>query len=84
MKYSILAFSLIAMSFFACKDDDTSLCTTCDQTVLGFGISTELCQEGDDVVITVTTLGISSDSTYMNTTVEEQVVLFEASGATCN
>lgn len=86
MKYSILALTLVGMLLFSCSDDDNSDCQTCDLEVplLGIDVSSKYCQDGDNVIVTVTTLGISSDSTIVNTTVQEQVVLQEASGATCN
>ncbi len=86
MKYSILALALVGMLLFACKDDDNNNddCKTCDLSVLGIGVSSRLCQSGDNVILTTTTFGISADSTLLNTTVQEQVVLQEAAGATCN
>ena len=85
MKYSILVLSLIGLCFFSCKDDE-DICKTCElaDPLFGLTISTEFCQKGDDVLMTVTALGISSDSTIMNATVANLVSAQELTGATCD
>ena len=84
MKYSILVLSFIGLCLFSCKTED-GVCKTCDFTdpLFQLTVSTEFCQEGDDVVMTVTALGVSSDSTIMNATVANLVAAQELTGSTC-
>lgn len=63
------AIAFLALAASACKDDNSG-CITCTESLLGIETSTEACQNGDDVILTVTVAGISQSETVANTTVE--------------
>ncbi len=84
MKKSILVLSLVGLFFAACNKDKNT-CKTCTVTdpVFSTTVTSKYCQDGDNVIQTITALGVSSDTTLLNTTVEEIVRENESQGATC-
>lgn len=78
---ALLAFSIISV---ACNkdDDDDKTCTTCEFSFFGIETTEEACQDGDDVVVTGTALGISYDTTFQGS-VEAYVEFLENQGYSC-
>lgn len=71
IKFVIVLFLCIA--FFACSDDEE--CKTCEMA----GVSFEICEDGNDIIIT--SFGIFD--TLPDTSLSSYVAAFEAGGGTC-
>jgi len=81
MKNLLLALiAIVGIGFTSCGDDDPEGCQTCAIGAFGFTVDTEYCQDGDNVIQTVS--GVTD--TIPNTTVAELVSAAEATGADCN
>ena len=81
MKKLLFGCALIFGSFAitSCGDDDGG-CKTCEINLLIVTSTTEVCQNGDDVI--TTTDGV--DTTIPGTTVSDVVSGLESAGADCN
>ncbi len=82
MKFSnllALFLSLAVISIMSSCGGEDAECQTCTQDLSGITTTTEVCADGDDVVLT--TLGI--DSRIDSTTVADQVTILELAGFTC-
>ncbi|MEM7102834.1 MAG: hypothetical protein AAF502_06890 [Bacteroidota bacterium] len=77
------AFLFVMVLASACKSDNAN-CTTCTGNILGIDTTVEACQDGDDVIVTTTALGVSQSETQQNTTVATITDPLPLAGYTCN
>lgn len=83
IKFFPISMLVLSFTIVSCNKDDSSTdntCQTCKTTVDDITISTEYCQDGDDVIQTLSGTTI----TIENTTVEAVVANQELIGATCD
>ncbi|MEM8909581.1 MAG: hypothetical protein AAGD05_17165 [Bacteroidota bacterium] len=76
-----LLFGLLFAASFgltSCGDDDGE-CKTCTSDDGGISITTEYCQDGDNVTATVAGISVSAPGSL-----DDAVSAAEADGATCN
>ncbi len=76
----MLLLSAFALTSCGDDDEDASSCQTCELELLGVSVSSEYCEDGDNVI--VTTSGVSE--TLEGVSLDDIVAAQEAAGATCN
>ncbi len=69
-----------ASLFLSCKDDG---CVTCEKKLTNSTVTQELCNDGPDVSVKITLIGIVSDSTVSNSTIEAYQAKLVSDGYSC-
>lgn len=73
---------IVCFGLTSCGDDND--CTTCKATLLGIESTVEVCEDGDDLSVTSSALGISDTETVSGTSKDNYVAGLEAGGYSCN
>jgi hypothetical protein len=79
IKNALLVFSC-ALAIWSCKADG---CVTCEKQLPNSVITQELCEDGTNVSVRITLIGIGSDSTVTNSTVEAYQSKLVGEGYSC-
>lgn len=75
-------FCVLAFSLTSCGDDDD--CKKCSVSLLGIESTIDVCQDGDDLTVTSSALGVSETETVTGVSLSDYVSTIEASGYSCN
>lgn len=79
MKFALIAL-FFSLMFWSCQADG---CVTCEKQLPNSVITQELCQDGANVNVRITLIGIGSDSTVTNSTVDAYQSKLIGEGYSC-
>jgi hypothetical protein len=82
MKNLLFGLFLAVVGLSSCGDDGG--CKTCTLSFLGIETSSEICEDGDDLTVTSSALGVSETETISGTSLDDYVNALEAGGYSCN
>jgi hypothetical protein len=77
---NVLAALICSVMIWSCKADG---CVTCEKQLPNSVITQELCEDGTNVSVRITLIGIGSDSTVTNSTVEAYQAKLVGEGYSC-
>jgi hypothetical protein len=81
MKKLLSVFLLCGFLFLVSCGDEK--CISCEVNALFLVVTSEACEDGSDLKVSVSAAGVTADTIYKNTTLETFQKEQEAAGGTC-